>query len=125
MLMRKPDTSAVSTERLRTWRRSISGSATRSSKGIQTASRTTDAATTPRERAEAQPHPPPSLSTTETPMTARLSRPAPTTSKRREVPAERGGRTSAARTRAPVTVMAPNQYAARKPRSWAISPVTG
>ena len=56
MLMRKPDTSAVSTERLRTWRRSTSGSAKRSSKGIQTASRTTDAAMTPRERAEAQPH---------------------------------------------------------------------
>ena len=90
MLMRKPDTSAVSTERLRTWRRSTSGSAKRSSKGIQTASRTTDAPTTPRERAEVQPHPPPSLSTTETPMTARLSRPAPTTSKRREVPADAG-----------------------------------
>ena len=39
--------------------------------------------------------------------------------------AERGGRTSAAITKAAVTVMAPNQYAARKLKAWAIKPVSG
>src|ERR1700727_3059848 len=97
--MRKPDTSAVSTERLRTWRRSTSGSAERSSNGIQAASRIADAAIRPSDRAEDQPHSPPSLRTTETPATTRLSNPAPATSK------------------------APDQWAARKPRAWASSPL--
>ncbi len=58
-------------------------------------------------------------------MTTRLRVTAPITSKGREAAVDVVGRTMAARTRAPVTVMAPNQKAAWKSRTWAMSPVRG
>ena len=108
-LIRNPATSAVSTDRLRTCRRSTSGSEYVSSYGIQSASSATAPTAIPSERGEVHPHPPPSLSTTEMPMTTRLSMPAPTVSNRRGTTSDPGGRTNAASTSAAPTVMAPNQ----------------
>ena len=110
MLMRKPETSAVSTDRLRTWRRSTRGSAKRSSRAIHTASTTTDAATTTEGAMPMSiPIRPPSLSTTETPMTARLSSAGTDGVEAAGRDLGAGRQDEAAVTRAPATMMAPNQ----------------
>ena len=107
--MRKPETSAVSTERLRTWRTSMSGSAWRSSWKTHSADQATlSRRRGPAVRAEVQPQPPPSLSTTETPTMAAPRVTMPRGSKRRRgAPVDRRGRTTTASARATATVIGP------------------
>ena len=70
MAIKNPDASAVSTDRFRTWRTSMSGSEILSSRAIQRPIMIRQKATSPRERSDVHPQLPPSLSSTETPTTA-------------------------------------------------------
>ena len=109
MLMRNPETSAISTERLARWWRLTNGLADRSSRGTQTTSTRALATMIMKVAGDAHPQEPPSLRTTETPVTARLSSTAPDASKARGAAVVFEGRTSTEETRAPATTMAPNQ----------------